>query len=103
MAVHYADAMAPHVTLVGVCNRCGECCKGPNWRCSNLVDEPDGTTTCSVYEIRTNGMPIQILLADGNSAASVCWKDSTEENRIILPHIGGPCSLTVVPGDPNGH
>jgi Fe-S-cluster containining protein len=35
----------------GECNGCGDCCKLP-FRCIFLNDMPDGTSRCSIYNVR---------------------------------------------------
>jgi hypothetical protein len=95
MAVHFSNLLLPLVRLVGVCNQCGACCQGAGWRCEHLGAVQDGKTVCGVYESRVDGMPIQLRHEDGTSKDGQCFKDSLAETVLILPHVGGPCSLTI--------
>ena len=95
MAAHFSNLLLPTVRLVGVCNRCGACCRTAEWRCAHLRDVEDGVTECTRYADRYDGMPITLRYADGSSGTGTCKKDSPAETAIILPHVGGSCSLTI--------
>ena len=92
--------------LTGKCNCCGLCCvsllgnKCENLRVTLFLGVPNGTY-CAKYDVRYNGMPINMVDSTGAvvEVDHVCAKDSMLETLSILQRgIGKGCSLEVVDG-----
>lgn len=89
---------------LGSCNSCGQCCQatlyGHTFRCQNLlvtgsVGQPDATS-CAVYHLRSDGMPIVMRSLDGEFAyASQCLATYPRPKDAIPPE----CSYVFAPDD----
>jgi hypothetical protein len=83
------------LSISGLCNRCGTCCKVGEFVCTNLQQTPDKLeTTCLVYRDRYPNMPIIMRRLNGDFLFAECAHETAEEEIILTGLIKqGKCSL----------